>query len=226
MNPKKMIFGLVGAGGFAREVMPFTKAYITSRYAHVPADDIEVCFVETDPQQAQVNGYACLSEKDFCALDCDQKFFHIAIGSSAARSDIYDRLKAFDCKPFSSFAPSSIIYDENIIGEGATICDHVMITSNARIGRFFQANLYSYVAHDCRIGDFVTFAPRVSCNGNVVIEDHAYIGTGAVIKQGTPDNPTVIGAGAVVGMGAVVTKSVPANATVVGNPAAPLVRKG
>jgi acetyltransferase-like isoleucine patch superfamily enzyme len=65
----------------------------------------------------------------------------------------------------------------------------------------------------------VTFAPGVKCNGNVVIEDHAYIGSGAIIKQGQPGVPVVIGRGGVVGMGAVVTKSVPAGATVVGNPA-------
>ena len=74
------------------------------------------------------------------------------------------------------------------------------------------------------IGDFVTFAPGVKCNGNVVVEDHAYIGTGAMIKQGLPGQPLVIGRGAVVGMGAVVTKSVPAGATVVGNPARLLVK--
>jgi acetyltransferase-like isoleucine patch superfamily enzyme len=53
----------------------------------------------------------------------------------------------------------------------------------------------------------------VKCNGNIHIEDHAYIGAGAVIKQGTPAQPLVIGRGAVVGMGAVVTKSVPAGVT-------------
>ena len=91
-----------------------------------------------------------------------------------------------------------------------------------RIGKSFHANIYSYVAHDCRIGDFVTFAPKVCCNGNVHIEDHAYIGTGAIIRQGTPERPLVIGEGAVVGMGAVVTRDVPAGVTVVGNPARPL----
>ena len=50
-------------------------------------------------------------------------------------------------------------------------------------------------------------------------------GTGAVIKQGTPDKPLVIGKGAVVGMGAVVTKSVPPGVTVVGNPARILEKK-
>jgi acetyltransferase-like isoleucine patch superfamily enzyme len=68
----------------------------------------------------------------------------------------------------------------------------------------------------------VTFAPRVHCNGNVRIEDHAYIGTGAVLRPGSNSRPLVVGAGAVVGMGAVVTRDVPPRATVVGNPAKPL----
>ncbi len=92
------------------------------------------------------------------------------------------------------------------------------MTSNAKIGRFFHCNLYAYVAHDCVIGDFVTFSPGVKCNGHVVIEDHAYVGTGAIIKDGT-DKPIVIGRGSIVGMGAVVTKSVAPGAIVIGNPA-------
>ncbi len=46
-----------------------------------------------------------------------------------------------------------------------------------------------------------------------------------MIKQGTPNQPLVIGQGAVVGMGAVVTKSVPAGVTVVGNPARIMQKK-
>jgi acyl-[acyl carrier protein]--UDP-N-acetylglucosamine O-acyltransferase len=97
-----------------------------------------------------------------------------------------------------------------------------MVTSNAKIGRFFHCNIYSYIAHDCEIGDFVTFAPRVNCNGAVIVEDYAYIGTGAIIRQGTSSRPIVIGKGAVVGMGAVVNKSVPPYTTVIGNPAVEL----
>lgn len=123
-------------------------------------------------------------------------------------------------------AANSVQLDGNRIGEGAILCPFTMVTSNATIGRFFHANIYSYVAHDCVIGDFVTFAPGVMCNGRVRVEDHAYIGTGVVLREGAPDRPVVIGAGAVVGMGAVVTKSVAPGAVVVGNPAAPLAQKG
>jgi acetyltransferase-like isoleucine patch superfamily enzyme len=109
--------------------------------------------------------------------------------------------------------------ESNKIGEGAIFNPFSMVTSNAKIGRHFHCNIYSYVAHDCVVGDFVTFAPSVQCNGNVIIEDHAYIGTGAIIKQGTPERPIVLGRGAIIGAGAVVTKSVPPGKTFIGNPA-------
>jgi sugar O-acyltransferase (sialic acid O-acetyltransferase NeuD family) len=143
----------------------------------------------------------------------------IAIANSQVRQRLAVQCEADGIGFFEVRAANVVEMDEVQLGEGAILSPFVTLTSNIRIGRHFHANLYSYVEHDCVIGDFVTFAPGVKCNGNVVIEDHAYIGAGAVIKQGQPGAPLVIGRGAVVGMGAVVTKSVPAGATVVGNPA-------
>ena len=104
------------------------------------------------------------------------------------------------------------------------LCGHTTITSNVRIGRGFHLNLNSYIAHDCVIGDYVTIAPSVACNGNTVIGDGAYIGAWAVMRQGVPDKPLTIGAGAVIGMGAVVTTDVVPGDTVIGNPARLLAR--
>jgi hypothetical protein len=95
----------------------------------------------------------------------------------------------------------------------------VTLTSNINIGKSFHANLYSYVAHDCNIGDYVTFAPGVKCNGNVTIEDNVYIGSGAIIKQGTANKPIIIGKNSIIGAGSFVTKNVEKNTTVFGNPA-------
>jgi sugar O-acyltransferase (sialic acid O-acetyltransferase NeuD family) len=143
----------------------------------------------------------------------------IAIANGQTRQRLALQCAAEGIGFFEVRAANVVQMDDVRLGEGAVLSPFVTLTSNIRIGRHFHANLYSYVEHDCVIGDFVTFAPSVKCNGNVVVEDHAYIGAGAVIKQGQPGVPLVIGRGAVVGMGAVVTKSVPAGAIVVGNPA-------
>lgn len=214
------LYGLVGAGGFGREVMPVALEMLTR--LHV-ARDFELVFVVESGAAGTVNGHRVLSAEAFLASD-EERHFNIAIADHDVRQRIAESFIARGATPFSINAANNVSLSHNEIGEGAILCPFVTLTSNARIGRFFHANIYSYVAHDCVIGDFVTFAPRVNCNGRVTIEDHAYIGTGAVLRQGSDEKPIVIGRGAVVGMGAVVTKSVAPLTTVVGNPAAPLQR--
>jgi len=172
----------------------------------------------------ECNGHPVLTYAQWLALPASSRHMNVAIANSAVREQLVARCEADGVGFFEVRAPNVVQLDDVRLGAGAILCPFVTLTSNIRIGRHFHANLYSYVEHDCVIGDFVTFAPGVKCNGNVVVEDHAYIGTGAMIKQGLPGQPLVIGRGAVVGMGAVVTKSVPAGATVVGNPARLLVK--
>lgn len=205
------LFGLIGAGGFAREVMPFCKKTL--------AAEIDIAFVETSPTSSSLNGYRLISEDAFAVASYHSKLFNVAIADSGARKKLALKHIELGHIPASLIAPGVTIYDDVELADGGIICANVILTSNVRIGRFFHANINSYVAHDCVIGDFVTFAPNVACNGNVHIGDHAYIGTGAIIKQGSKDAPRRIGKGAVIGMGAVVTKDVPPFTTVVGNPA-------
>ncbi|MFZ3388113.1 acetyltransferase [Buttiauxella gaviniae] len=215
------LYGIAGAGGFGREVIPIVKQMIND----LPqAQSAEIVFILENSDISDVNGYKVLSQQEFIDSPHEEKFFNIAIGDSKTRERIANLLIEAGAVPFTVAHQNTVIYAESEIHSSAILCPFVTVTANAKIGKFFNANIYSYVAHDCVIGDYVTFAPGVKCNGNVTIEDHAYIGTGAVIKQGTAKRPVVIGAGAVVGMGAVVTKSVPAGSTVFGNPAKPLDR--
>ncbi|MCW0235402.1 MAG: acetyltransferase [Ferrovibrio sp.] len=216
----KRIFGLYGAGGFAREVMPFVRDSL--RRAFGEGDLPTICFLETRPDAATVNGIPVLSEDAFFALDCEERYFNVAIGSPKDRQRLAETCLQRGARPLTLQAGNTTIYEANEIAAGAILCANSMVTSNARIGKYFHSNIYSYVAHDCVIGDYVTFAPRVNCNGKIHIGDYAYIGTGAVIREGASGKPLVIGEGAVVGMGAVVTRDVAPYTTVVGNPARPL----
>ena len=143
----------------------------------------------------------------------------VAIGDGRVRKKIEERCLAVGLDLGILVAKSAKVYDQVSIGTGSVLCDFAVITSNVTIGKSFQSNVASYVMHDCIIGDYVTFAPRVSCNGNVHIGDFAYLGAGAKIINGKPNAPLTIGEGAIVGMGAVVIRPVPAYGVVVGNPA-------
>lgn len=214
------LFAVYGASGCGRGIMPLARKEVHA----LGYQDSRLVFVDDRPEAGEVNGQKVLSYAEFLAVPASERRAVLAIASSAVREKLAGRLVADGVEPWTVVAGNVEIMDDVLLGEGAVLSPFVTLTSNIRVGRHFHANLYSYVEHDCVIGDFVTFAPAVKCNGNIVIEDHAYIGTGAVIKQGQPGKPLVIGRGAVVGMGAVVTKDVAPGTTVVGNPARPLMK--
>ncbi len=164
----------------------------------------------------QLPAYPDVAQIGFAELRPEDEIC-IAIGAPAVRRRVAEACAG---RRFAAvIAPTAIVDPTAELGEGAAICDFVMINSLARIGRHFQANYYSHVSHDCLIGDFVTFSPRTSCLGTVRIGDGVFVGAGAVIRNGSPARPLTIGEGAVIGMGAVVTADVPAGAKVVANPA-------
>ncbi|WP_374525859.1 acetyltransferase [Sphingopyxis sp.] len=214
------LIGIYGASGFGREVMP------VAREQH-ERDDARLVFIDDNSvaSESTISGHEALTWQAFTEQAGDDAAVAVAIADAAIRERLMDRCVDAGMACRTIRALNVVVGDNVVVGEGAILQPFAMLTSDIRIGRGFHANIYSYVAHDCVIGDYVTFAPGVKCNGNVHIEDRAYIGTGAILRQGTLDRPLVIGAGATIGMGAVVTKDVPPGVTVVGNPARPLEKK-
>lgn len=205
------MLAIYGLGGYGREVASFARRMG------------EVWFVTDtlDDHGTQVHGIPVIGFRELAERGLPTC---IAVANATVRRRLADKCRDADIPEGSIFAPTAILGDDVVVGSGAIISDMTICTSDVRIGCQFHANIYSYIAHDCVIGDYVTLAPRVSINGNTIIEDEVYIGTGAVLRQGTPDHPLRIGRGAVVGMGAVVTKDVAAGVTVIGNPARRLER--
>ena len=215
------LYAIYGASGCGRSLMPVARQQLARE-----SDASEIVFIDDALESvAEVNAHRAMNYLAFLNETASEKYVQIAIANSHVREKIAQRLKMDGIQLWSIIADNVVLMDQLELDEGSALSPFVTIGSNVRIGKCFQANLYSYVEHDCVIGDFVTFAPGVKCNGNIHIHDHAYIGAGAMIKQGKPDDPLVIGVGAIVGMGAVVTKSVPAGATVAGNPARIVTKK-
>jgi sugar O-acyltransferase (sialic acid O-acetyltransferase NeuD family) len=198
---------IFGTGGMGREAADLARRSETVRSRY------EAILFAADLPGAPVDGLPVLSPD---ALREDDELL-LALGSPADRRRVALR---FAEHRFANLAAATAIVSPSArIGTGALLCDYSVVNNAAVIGSHFQANVFSHVSHDCTIGDFVTFAPRVSCNGWVEIGDGAFIGAGAVIRNGAPDRPLRIGAGAVVGMGGIVVSDVAPGSVVVSPPA-------
>lgn len=204
------LIGVYGASGCGRGIMPLARA----QYGRA-----ELVFIDDGKAPGHINGHEIVAWRAFLERRADEKAVCIAISSSKLRQMLAEKCSAAGIRLVEVRAASVIQMDEVTLNDGACLSPFVTLTSNIYIGKCFHANLYSYVEHDCVIGDYVTLAPGAKVNGNVSIGDHAYIGSGAIIRQGI-----TIGPGAVIGMGAVVTRDVPQGVTMVGNPGRPLER--
>lgn len=212
---------IYGGGGFAREVAWLVQS------CNVEADLYRVvCFI--DDNEA-VHG-SILNGIPVMGLEEARSRFPEAcvvggVGSPRTRQHLMEKAAALGFG-FATVIHPRVERSQWIeIGIGTVICAGSILTTNIVIGRHVQINLNCTIGHDVKIGDYATLAPGVHVSGCVHIGKRVYIGTGAVIINGTQDTPIVIGDDVVIGAGACVTKSVAPGLTVVGVPARPLQRE-
>ncbi|KRI40259.1 acetyltransferase, partial [Acinetobacter baumannii] len=165
------LYAIYGASGCGRSLMPVARQQLARN-----GDASEIIFIDDALTEISlVNDHRAMNYQAFLNEFASEKYVQIAIANSRVREKIAQRLEVDGIQLWSICADNVIFMDEVQIAEGSALSPFVTITSNIKIGKCFHANLYSYVEHDCVIGDFVTFAPGVKCNGNIHIHDHAYI---------------------------------------------------
>ena len=214
-----IVIGLVDSQAPGRATMPYLRAAVSTTLPNAKPEHIKTVFIEEQPSTSSVDGTDILSIDDFIALPEYEKYFNVATVEGKKREFFASLLWKQKIAPIHIHHPSCSLSKNAQIGAGSLLSSHVSIAGTSSIGEFFQAFAYSFVGPDCRLGNFVSLAPRVFCNNNVIIDDYTTIGAGALLRPAHPDQPLRIGKGAIIGMGSVVTEDVPAGATFVGNPA-------
>ena len=161
--------GIIGAGGFGREVywgLSFiervnTKFFVDDKYWD-GKNNLILPISKFNPNEYEVV---------------------IAIGEPRDRFDMVQRLPK-ETKYFTHIHSTVQILGEDVeIGEGSIVCAGTIITTNVKLGKHAHLNLHTTIGHDCEIGDYFTTAPGAKISGNCKIYDCVYVGTNASIKQ-------------------------------------------
>jgi sugar O-acyltransferase (sialic acid O-acetyltransferase NeuD family) len=202
-----------GVGGFGREV----EWLIRRRGERV------VSFVSDDATRVEhLHGVPVSGDIGNCLHDYPNSVVAIAVADSVTRARLADRVIGLGGRCPVLIDPTAECDADSVqIGEGTIVCARSVLTVDIAIGRFVQINLGCTVGHDAVVKDYVTLAPGVHVSGRVVIQQGAMLGTGAVMIQGRPGAPLIVGEDSVVGAQACVIRPVPDHVTAVGVPAKP-----
>ena len=138
----------------------------------------------------------------------------VAIGASAARLRVAERLRAAGFALPPLVHPSAVIAGSARLGEGTVALPRVVVGAAARIGALCILNTGAILEHDAAVGDGAHIGPGAVLAGGVTVGAGALVGAGAAVRPYAR-----IGDGAVVGTGAAVVEDVAAGTTVGGVPA-------
>lgn len=192
--------GIIGAGGFGREI-----------YWSLSLDErIDTVFFVDDEYWDGVDEKVLPLSK----FDPNEYEVVVAIADSYHRERIVDGLPK-NTKYFTHIHPTAQIHGQDVvIGEGSIVCAGSIITTNVKIGKHAHINLITTIGHDCIIGDYFTTAPGVQISGNETIGNKVYFGTRSCVKQ-----KMTICDNVVIGMNSGVVKDITEPGVYVGTPA-------
>jgi len=202
---------IIGAGGFAREVLDVIDAANGVRPSMEPVGWI------VDRQYAEpgavINDLPVLGGFEWLAEHAGEVHAVCGVGAPELRRKLVARARDAGVPFCSVIHPNAVLTRWITLGDGVVITAGCILTNNIRIGDHVHINLDCTIGHDVVIEPFVTLSPGVHVSGNVHLEEGSAVGTGTNIIE-----KKRIGAWSVVGAGSTVVSDVPANSTVVGVP--------
>ena len=219
---EKIIIGLYGAGGFGKEVMSLLPSILPKLFPETNYDEIKLCFIDDDLSLSSILDKEVITLTKFLGLNQHKLYYGITIADPTTRKFIASKLENSSAKALKLIFDNSLILSNSQIEPGVIIMPGVTISTCVSIGMFTHVNFNSYIAHDCKIDNFVTISPHVVCCGNTEIKECAFIGAGAIIKQGTVNQPRYVGVNSKLGIGSNLLENLPNNKKYVGNPASEL----
>lgn len=206
---KNKNLGIIGTGGFAREVLNLAQHIneksINNRFDNISFIELDAYYTKSDVDNVNVSK---LSECDFKNTE-----FVIGIGDPLIRSKVLKELPQ-EMEFTSLISPLAFIANDVKFQQGLIVMPFSYISCNASLGAHNHINSHCVVGHDSVLGDYFTSAHSVMIAGNNKIDDFCYFGMNASTRQGVNICKNVI-----VGLNSGVVKDIIEPGTYVGTPA-------
>lgn len=153
--------------------------------------------------------------------DISGKLFAISVGNNQIRSELYSRILSLGGLVPTIIHPSAVVSKYAKIGNGVIVHANSVVSPDTEINENSVISSNDLITHGSRMGRHCFIASNVVLGAYTVMEDYAFIGSGATIISG---KVPIIGRNAIIGAGAVVTKPVQPGTVVAGNPAKIIIK--
>lgn len=201
---------IIGAGGFAKEVLEILKQ----------RNEVDQVVFFDDIARSENIIYdefkvlGSINEAKEYFIETSDKRCYIGIGKPVLRSKVFEKFKAIGGDFESLISPFSYVgHYDTIIGKGCSIMTGAIITNSVTIGNGCLINLNVTIGHDSTIGKFTEISPGANISGKCIIGDFVSIGTNATVLPNIK-----VGNNVTIGANSVITRDVPDNCLVMGVP--------
>ena len=175
----------------------------------------EILFLDDAPSSDRVLDYRVAGRLDLLEdlLD-DRTQVVVAIGDNRKRLQLTEKIPEYGDRAATVIHPKACISRSASISAGTVVCAGVIVNARATLSPSCIVNTAATIDHDCVLGAGAHISPGANLAGEVTVADCAWVGIGAVVKEGIR-----IGSDAVVGAGAAVVSDVDDGDVVGGVPA-------
>lgn len=169
---------VVGAGGFAREVVQWAIATwpdVSGRLAG---------FVASEPPSvaARLTVPYLGHPENFEFQDGD--YFLLGIGAVQWRRAVAESLLARQARFLGLIHPTAIVASTARLGQGVVVCPYAVISDEATVGDFCLLNYHTSLGHDATAGRFAVLSPYATLGGAAEIGEEVFLGMHASVGPG------------------------------------------
>lgn len=199
---------IVGAGGFGREVLQWTRDAWPEHAGKIAG------FLSSD--QRVLDGFDTFPEimgppDDYRPAPGD--YLLLAIGLPYVRRQVAESLLVRGAAFLTLVHPTAIVAASARIGTGAILCPYSIASDSCHVGRFTIMNYHTSLGHDASAGDFAVLSPYATLGGNAHVEEDVFLGLHASIGPGK-----TVGARSKVSANSCVLANAPADSIIFGVP--------